>query len=157
MRTDQILAGGLATILLLAGVPSRAQVTQSPTLDLDGARRVIQAAEQKADQLQAPSSLAVVDAAGDLILFEQMAGARPIGIRLAMGKARSAARFELPTQTLESTINGGRQAATTIGLIQLQGGVPIRAAGHVVGAIGVSGFDKDKDVQIADVAAQAVK
>ena len=72
---------------------THAQTAQVQTLSLDGAQAVLHAAERKARELSAPSSLAVVDASGDLILFEQMQGARPIGIDLAIGKARSAARY----------------------------------------------------------------
>jgi uncharacterized protein GlcG (DUF336 family) len=74
----------------------QARVRRTSNLLLaDGARIVLQAAEQKAQQLTAPSSFAVVNPAGELILFEQMQGARPIGIELAIGKARSAALFQL--------------------------------------------------------------
>jgi glc operon protein GlcG len=90
---------------------------------------VLHTAEEKAQQLTAPSSLALVKPAGGLILFEQMQGARPIGIELAIGKARSAALFQLPTQTLEAAINTGRRAAITAEQIQMQGGVPIRLGG----------------------------
>jgi len=133
------------------------QTSSVQTLSLDGARAVLRAAEQKAQQLSAPSSLAVVDVAGDLMLFEQMQGARPVGIELAIGKARSAVRYQEPTQTLEATINGGRPAAITSQLIQMDGGVPIRVGGAVVGAVGVSGLDKGNDIQVANTAAAAVK
>lgn len=108
---------------------------------LDGAHAVLHAAEQKAQELSAPSSLSVVDAAGDLLLFEQMQSARPVGIDLAIGKARSAARYQEATQTLEATINADRAAAVTSGMIQMDGGVPIRVGGMVVGAVGVSAFN----------------
>jgi glc operon protein GlcG len=39
----------------------------------------------------------------------------------------------------------------------MQGGVPIRVGGAVVGAVGVSGLDKDNDLAIAEAAAAAVK
>jgi glc operon protein GlcG len=149
-----------AAILVCFAGPVRGQVGQTvevPTLSLDGARAVLHAAEQKAQQLDAPSSLAVVNPAGDLILFEQMQGARPIGIDLAIGKARSAALFQESTQALEATINAGRPAAITAARIQMQGGVPVHVGGAVVGAVGVSGFDKTKDVAIAAAAAAAVK
>jgi glc operon protein GlcG len=133
------------------------QTSQVQNLNLDGARTVLHAAEQMAQQLSAPSSLAVVDAAGDLILFEQMRGARPIGIDLAIGKARSAARYWDSTQVLESTINTGRPAAITAETIQMNGGVPIRVGGTVVGAVGVSGLVTDNDIKIAGDAAATVK
>ncbi|MBV8589729.1 MAG: heme-binding protein [Acetobacteraceae bacterium] len=147
-----ILLGGLFTTSLVYG-----QIAEMKTLSVDGGRAVLQAAEQKARQLSAPSSLAVVDVAGDLILFEQMQGARPVGIDLAIGKARSAARYQVPTETLEKTINTGRPAVITAERIQMDGGVPIRIGGALVGAIGVSGLDKRNDIQIAETAAAAVK
>jgi glc operon protein GlcG len=147
-----ILLGGL----LVTGF-AHGQTLQVRTLSLDGARTALHAAEQKAQQLSAPSSLAVVDAAGDLILFQQMQGARPIGIDLAIGKARSAARYQEPTQTLETTINTGRPATITAQTIQMDGGAPIRVGDTVVGAIGVSGLDKANDIKIAEEAAAAVK
>ena len=147
----------IALVLALSPGLAHGQTVQVPTLSLDGARSVLHAAEQKAQQLTAPSSLAVVNPEGDLILFEQMQGARPIGIELAIGKARSAALFQEPTQALEATINTGRPAAITVERIQMQGGVPIHNGGTVVGAVGVSGFDKTNDVEIAETAAAAVK
>jgi glc operon protein GlcG len=136
---------------------ARGQTVQVQTLSLDGARTVLHSAEQKAQQLSAPSSLAVVDAAGDLILFEQMQGARPIGIDLAIGKARSAARYWATTQALEATIDTGRTAAITAGKIQMDGGVPIRVGETIVGAVGVSGLDHRNDIQIAETAAVLAK
>ncbi len=153
-------ASGLWVILLgvlsMAGL-AHGQTSQVQILSLDGAGTLLHAAEQKAQQLSAPSSLAVVDAAGDLILFERMEGARPIGIDLAIGKARSAARFRETTQALEAAIDGGRAAAITAGVIQMDGGAPVRIGGAVVGAVGVSGLDHHNDVQIAESAAAAVK
>ena len=147
----------IALVLLLSGGLAHGQTVQALTLSLDGARSVLHAAEQKAQQLTAPSSLAVVNPSGDLILFEQMQGARPIGIELAIGKARSAALFQESTQALEAMINTGRPAAITAERLQMQGGIPIQIGGAVVGAVGVSGFDKAKDVEIAETAAAAVK
>ena len=159
--SEQTLRPSLIWAILLTGPlvtgVAHGQTLQVRTLSLDGARTVLHAAEQKAQQLSAPSSLVVVDAAGDLILFEQMQGARPIGIDLAIGKARSAARYQEPTQTLEATINTGRPAAITAPMIQMDGGVPIRADGRFVGAVGVSGLDKGNDIKIAEAAAAAVK
>jgi glc operon protein GlcG len=146
-------------MLLLASLVvtdlAHGQTLQVQTISLDGARAVLHAAEHSAQQLSAPSSVAVVDAAGDLILFEQMQGARPVGIDLAIGKARSAARYRETTQMLEETISAGRPAAITSGMIQMDGGVPIQVGGMVVGAVGVSGLVKTNDVQITQTAAAA--
>lgn len=147
-----ILLGVLSTTGAAHG-----QTIQIQTLSLDGASSVLHAAEQKAQQLSAASSLAIVDAAGDLILFEQMQGARPIGIDLAIDKARSAARYWATTASLEAAINTGRPAAITADKMQMDGGVPIRVGGTIVGAVGVSGLDHHNDIQIAETAAVVTK
>ena len=141
----------------LDGRPGARTNRAGPNSDFDGARALLHAAEQKAQQFSAPSSLAVVDVAGDLILFEQMEGARPVAIDLAVGKARSAARFREATHSLEAAINSGRAAAITGGAIQMDGGMPIRLGGAVVGAVGVSGLDHHNDIQIAESAAAIVQ
>lgn len=132
--------------------------TRSQTsLNLEGARALIQAAETMARKLNAPSSIAVVDANGDVLAFEQMEGARSAGIDTAQRKARAAARFELSTDTLEDAVNKSRPAILAAGEATISGGVPIRLNGAVVGAVGVAGFDKTNDVRIAEEAASTIK
>jgi glc operon protein GlcG len=150
----------IATIMIGLGLTSvahaqtRSYTTEQPTLTYAGAQRILQAAAAAATARHAPSNIAVVDRAGDLLAFEHMDGAFSAGITLSMGKARSAARYQHPTAALEQAINTGRPAAITAGTVDLQGGVPIVVNGVVVGAIGVSGFDKTNDVDIADAAAK---
>jgi uncharacterized protein GlcG (DUF336 family) len=79
-----------------------------PSLSLDGARSVPHAAEQKAQQLTAPSSPHRGDPAGDLMLFEQMQGAPLLGSSSRSGR-RVPPLFQEPTQALETAIDTGRQ------------------------------------------------
>lgn len=124
------------------------------TLTYAGAQKIMQAAAAEATALHAPSNIAVVDRAGDLLAFERMPGAATASIAFAIGKARTAARMQRPTAMLEQAINTGRPAAITAGIIMMQGGVPIVVNGTVVGAVGISGFDKNNDVKIGDMAAK---
>jgi glc operon protein GlcG len=145
-------------LLLATAAPLAAQTPLQPApIDITIERAVMAAAVTKATGLHAPSSIAIADSAGDLVQFQQMDGARQAGITLAMGKARSAARFRIPTENLENAINGGRAAAITAGVVEMRGGVPIVVAGKIVGAIGVSGVDNKIDVQVAAAGAAAVK
>ena len=146
------LAG--TSLLLASGL--HAQTANQQTLDLDGARMVLRAAEEKARAIHKPSCIAVVDAGGHLLLFERMEGAWLAGDELAQGKAHSAATFGKPTAKLEDTINNGRIAAVTAGAVEMQGGVPVTVRGVVVGAIGVSGSDKEGDVPVAEAGCAAV-
>jgi glc operon protein GlcG len=142
--------GILATVLCL---PVWAQTISVTTLDQAGAQTVLQAALTGAQQRNAPSSIAVVDPAGDLLAFQRMDGVRPASADLAIEKARTAARLQRPTAEIEDNINRGRTAFVTAGIAALRGGMPIRVNGEVVGAVGVAGLSKDTDTGIATTAA----
>jgi glc operon protein GlcG len=117
---------------------------------------VLQAAKESAQQGNAPSAIAVVDPAGDLLAFQRMDGVRPASADLAIEKARTAARLQRPTAEIEADINQGRTAFVTADIMALRGGVPIRVNGDVVGAVGVAGLSKETDTGIATTAAAAL-
>jgi glc operon protein GlcG len=126
------------------------------TLDQAGAQTVLQGARESAQQRNAPSAIAVVDPAGDLLAFQRMDGVRPASADLAIEKARTAARLQRPTAEIEDNINRGRTAFVTAGIAALRGGVPIRVNGEVVGAVGVAGLSKENDTETANTAAAAL-
>jgi len=142
--------GILATVFCLS---VSAQNVNIMTLDQAGAQTVLQAARERAQQRSAPSAIAVVDPAGDLLAFQRMDGVRPASAELAIEKARTAARLQRPTEEIEDNINRGRTAFITAGIAALRGGVPIRVGGKVVGAVGVAGLSKETDTEIANTAA----
>jgi glc operon protein GlcG len=148
-----ISVGILATVFCLS---VRAQIISVMALDQDGVQTVLQAAKESAQQRNAPSAIAVVDAAGDLLAFQRMDGVRPASADLAIEKARTAARLRRPTEEIEEAINQGRTAFVTAGIPALRGGVPIRVNGNVVGAVGIAGLSKETDSGIANTAAAAL-
>ena len=145
--------GILATVFCLS---AGAQTINVATLDQAGAQTVLQAAKESAQQRIAPSAIAVVDPAGDLLAFQRMDGVRPASADLAIEKARTAARLQRSTAEIEDNINQGRTAFVTAGILVLRGGVPIRVNGAVVGAVGVAGLSKEIDAEIANTAAEAL-
>jgi glc operon protein GlcG len=147
-----ISIGLLAAIFSLS---ANAQTMQVTTLDQAGAESVLQAAKETARKRNAPSAIAVVDPAGDLLAFERMDGVRPASAELAIEKARTAGRLQRPTQEIEDNINQGRTAFVTAGIMSLRGGMPIRVNGEVVGAVGIAGKSKETDTEIAKEAAAA--
>ena len=142
---------GMVTTLLCFS--AAAQTINVMTLDQAGAQTVLQAARERAQQRNAPSAIAVVDPAGDLLAFQRMDGVRPASAELAIEKARTAARLQRPTEEIEDNINRGRTAFVTAGIVALRGGAPIRVDGKVVGAVGVAGLSKETDTEIANTAA----
>ena len=149
----EIGVGILATILCL---PVGAQTISELALDQAGAQTVLQAAKEIAQRRNAPSAIAVVDPAGDLLAFQRMDRVRPASAELAIKKARTAARLQRPTAEIEDNIDHGRTAFVTADIMALRGGVPIRVNGEVVGAVGVAGLSKEADTEIANTAAAAL-
>jgi glc operon protein GlcG len=148
-----ISVGILATVFCFS---TGAQTINVMALDQAGAQTVLQAAEKGAQQRNAPSAIAVVDPAGDLLAFLRMDGVRPASADLAIEKARTAARLQRPTAEIEDNINQGRTAFVTAGIAALRGGVPVRVNGQVVGAVGVAGLSKETDTGISNIAAAAL-
>ena len=124
---------------------------QLPTLTLAAAKAIAAAAEAFARERGWTVAIAVVDAAGGLILFQILDDTQPGSQEVAVHKARTAARFKRPTKALEETIAGGRQALLSLpGVTAVEGGLPIVVAGRVVGAVGVSGMQSSQDSQVAE-------
>jgi glc operon protein GlcG len=124
---------------------------QLPTLTLAAAKAIASAAEAFARERGWTVAIAVVDAAGGLILFQILDDTQPGSQEVAVHKARTAARFKRPTKALEETIAGGRQALLSLpGVTAVEGGLPVVVAGRVVGAVGVSGMQSSQDSQVAE-------
>jgi glc operon protein GlcG len=153
MTKLRISVGMLATVFCLS---VRAQTINLMVLDQGGAQTVLQAAKESAQQRNAPSAIAVVDPAGDLLAFQRMDNVRPASADLAVEKARTAARLQRSTAEIEDNINQGRTAFVTAGILVLRGGVPIHVNGAVVGAVGIAGLSKEIDAEIANTAAAAL-
>jgi glc operon protein GlcG len=147
---------GVAILAIFFCFSAGAQTISVMTLDQAGAQTVLQAARENAQQRKAPSAIAVVDPAGDLIAFQRMDSVRPASVDLAIEKARTAARLQRSTAEIEDNINQGRTAFVTAGILVLRGGTPIRVNGAVVGAVGVAGLSKETDAEIANAAAAAL-
>jgi glc operon protein GlcG len=156
MTNRSFLAAALVCAVCTSA--TSAQLRSQPTLDRDGAKRVMAAALAEAARLDAPGgAIAIVDDGGHPILLERIDGTFDAGALISIGKARTAANFKKPSRAFEELINKGRTAMTTLdGFTPLIGGVPIVVDGEVVGAVGVSGAaSADQDEQIAIAGAKA--
>src|ERR1700751_5481209 len=152
--TRNVMIIGVSTVIV--AYAASAQTIQVSTLDEAGAERVLQVAKENARTRNAPSAIAVVDPAGDLLAFERMNDVRPASAELAIDKARTAARLQRPTEEVEDSINRGRTAFVSAGLVSLRGGMPIVVGGDVVGASGIAGRSKEIDSEIGKEVAATV-
>jgi len=121
-----------------------------PALTLDGAKAMVAAAEVEALKNGWNVAIAIVDASGGLVVFHRLENTQPASDMIAIGKARTAARFKRPSRLLEESVAGGRLALLAVDdALPMQGGLPIIVDGHSIGAIGVSGVTAAQDEQVA--------
>lgn len=159
-RSGAMIKTTFASLVLLAlfvSSPARAQLLQTQTLSLQAARTMAAAAEAEARENNWNVAIAIVDAAGELILFHRLDQTQPASLDIAIGKARTAARFRRPTKVLEDAVAGGRTVLLAVDdVVPLEGGLPIVVDGRVIGAVGVSGVTSQQDAQVAQAAIDAL-
>lgn len=124
-------------------------------LDAADAGRLMASAIAAAHARGVPQNIAVVDAAGALLAFHRMDGAKAFTCDFAIAKARTAAGLQTATEKLAEIALPGQRG---FGLNSLRGGdvailgggVPVIVDGTVVGAIGVSSGTVHQDAEIAN-------
>ncbi len=130
-------------------------------ITLADAKRIIAAAEKKAEELKQPMNIAVADAGGNLVAHVRMDRAWMGSIDISIKKAWTARAFDIETKTLGTLSQSGDQFfgihASNNGKVMIfAGGVPLKRDGQVVGAVGVSGGSGDQDHAVAEAGAAAL-
>ncbi|HLT06292.1 MAG TPA: heme-binding protein [Cyclobacteriaceae bacterium] len=130
------------------------------SINLSQARAIINAAEQKAEEIGQPMNIAVVDAGGNLVAHVRMDGAWIGSIDISIKKAYTSRAFDIATKDLSEHAQSGQQFfgihASNNGKIMIfAGGIPLKKHGKVVGAVGVSGGSGEQDHTVAEAGAAA--
>lgn len=126
-------------------------MNSKPVLTLQDVKAVAAGAEAEALRNAWAVTIAIVDDGGHLLWLQRLDGAAPVSAHIAPGKARTAAIGRRESRIYEEMINQGRVSFLSAPGLEsmLEGGVPILAQGHCVGAVGVSGVKSTEDVQVA--------
>lgn len=123
------------------------------------ATRVLRAVQERLEGKTQGAAVAVVDAHGELVAFLRTDGCRLSCITVAINKAYTAAREQAESKVLGDDARSRGFPLTNFGELRYvtwAGGVPIRYAGEVVGAVGVSGLTEEEDTELAVMAAALV-
>lgn len=118
-------------------------------LTMAGARKVLDAAVAKAQEMGVPQCIAVVDEGGHLLAFTRMDGARVLSIDSSMSKAMTAASSRVASGRVEGDVGLRLGVATRGKFINLPGGLPIVIDGKLVGAVGVGSGTGEQDLEVA--------
>lgn len=124
------------------------------------AYQMVGAAAAKAQEINVPQVIAVIDDTGYLKAFARMDGAPLMCEEIAASKAFTAL-FGMPTEQFFDALKG--EPSLMAGLFHrpriaaFGGGLPITIGNQVVGAIGVSGGTAAQDIECAQAALKLVK
>jgi uncharacterized protein GlcG (DUF336 family) len=129
-------------------------------LDGNDVEAIIAAAKAKAEDIDVPMCIAVMDESCNLLAFLRMDGGKVPSITMAIDKCFTATGTRKPTHELAAasmpgnpvygltSAHGGR-------MVVIAGGLPIIMDGHVVGGIGVSSGTPAQDLEVAQVGVDA--
>jgi glc operon protein GlcG len=136
--------------------------TAEPTITWEAARLVLEVAAAHAQSLGVPVCIAVADRAGHLVAFARLDGAPLLSAQLAQDKAYTVAAFGgVPTHDWWNMIRDEppllHGIVKTDRLIVFGGGVPVRADGALIGAVGVSGGSAQQDQAVAEAGAAVIE
>jgi glc operon protein GlcG len=128
-------------------------------LGAEEAQRAIDAMVGEAEKDKQPMSIAVADSYGEMIACFRMDGSPPRVLRHSIRKAytsgimhRGTLDFKAQFKERDSSLDEwGDQRLTT-----LQGGMPVRMKGEIVGAVGVGGNSVERDTEICKIAIAAI-
>jgi glc operon protein GlcG len=130
-------------------------------MTLELAQRAAQAALDRAKEIGARMSVAVVDESGRTVLMLRGDGASFLGLESSRAKAVTATNFRRSTKELCETAPNNTlfwQAAPIVtkgDLMASLGGVPIKKGDRVIGGIGCGGGQGVQDHDCAEHGAQA--
>jgi len=120
-------------------------------LTLVEVNRMVQAALNKANELNVKVSIAVCDAGGSLLAFNRMEGANAASAIVSQGKASASAGFGRAGGALQADSPVIQAIIANMGgrMLLAQGAVPLHKNGELVRAIGGSGATARDDEECA--------
>ncbi len=154
-------------VLLAAGIPwapAMAQKSAPPVLytirrlSLGTALRMARTALGACRKAGVNVAVTVVDRSGHVQVVLRDTLAMSLTLAVSRDKAYTAMTFDAPTSRLEGRFSGAYSVPKEPGLLISAGGLPVTAAGSIIGGIGVSGAPSGKiDERCARAGLDAVR
>ena len=141
----------------IAGAAADFSTVEVPAITFEGAKLAADAVQEVSEERGVSPVAAVVDAGGALVYLWRPDAAQVASAEVSVDKARTAAIYRRPSKDFEDQASGGRPSALHLArAVPLQGGMPIKFDGQVIGAIGVSGATSaPEDQELATIGAAA--
>jgi len=133
-----------------------ADITDTRNLTLAGGLKVLHAAIAKAESLERPMCICVVDQGGNTLALARMDGSKAISVISATNKARTAALSGEPTGGAHADVEVQIALASEGKWTNLIGGLPVKVGGVVVGAVAAGSGTGSQDLAVARAGAAAI-
>jgi len=114
-------------------------IVKIPRLTLEASEKIAQGAIAACRKEGIQIGVTVVDRSGDTMVFMRDTLAPKVSIEISRQKAFTAVNFNAPLSHMENRFTKPFSVGKVDGLVFSAGGLPIEAAGNIVGAVGVSG------------------
>jgi uncharacterized protein GlcG (DUF336 family) len=139
MRIRELAAAALLTGFALPAAADIPVVVKIPRLTLEASGKIAHGAIDACRKQGIQIGVTVVDRSGDTMVFLRDTMAPRVTIEVSRQKAYTAVNFNAPLSTMENRFTKPFAVGKVDGLVFSAGGIPIEAAGNIVGAVGVSG------------------
>jgi uncharacterized protein GlcG (DUF336 family) len=130
------------------------------TVSAQTAQQLLEASVAKAQEIQVPMCIAVVDDGGNLKALLRMDGAPLVAISVAIDKAYTSAAQGITTAVLADVIKDDAPLTVSVpaspNITPVPGGFPLFADGALIGGLGVSGGYYTDDVKVGEAALEGV-
>ena len=130
------------------------------SVSLQTATELIEAAEERAREIDNPMVITLANSEGNLVAQHRMDGAWLASVSISRNKAYTAAALEMPTHALAEMSEPGEplyglQTTDESRMVIFGGGYPLERDGEIVGTIGASGGQVNQDMEVAQAGVEA--
>jgi uncharacterized protein GlcG (DUF336 family) len=140
MRKPSLIAAGCAALLAFPAIAADIPViVKIPRLTVEASEKLAHAAMDACRKQGVQIGVTVVDRSGDAMVVMRDTLAPRVTLQISQQKAYTAVNFNAATSAMENRFTQPFSVGKVDGLVFSAGGVPIEAAGNIIGAIGVSG------------------
>lgn len=159
MRKLSFIAAGCAAFIAFPAVAADAPViVKIPRLTVEASGKIAHAAMDACRKQGIQIGVTVVDRSGDPMVVLRDTLAPRITLEISRQKANTAVNFNAATSSMESRFTQPFSVGKVEGLVFSAGGVPIEAAGNIIGAVGISGAATgEQDEACARAGIQAIQ
>jgi uncharacterized protein GlcG (DUF336 family) len=140
MRKPSLIAASCAAMLSFPAIAAETPViVKIPRLTVEASGKIAHAAMDACRKQGIQIGVTVVDRSGDAMVMMRDTLAPRVTLEISRQKAYTAVNFNAATSSMENRFSQPFSVGKVDGLVFSAGGVPIEAAGNIVGAVGISG------------------